>query len=556
MPHIAFTFSGKNPDAQRAAIQQGGLAIRQVSDETRGAVRALIAQGITDGIPPARLARLVQQTVGLTARQARGVANLDTQLRRAGIKPSRVKARVESYRNRQLRRRARTIARTETMGALNRGKLESGRAATKEGLFNNPEKRWVLTPDERLCPLCSPMENETVPLEDSFSNNLSAPPRHPQCRCTISITEADERAASADLRRAPRIPQETPQPAGVPNTPDLDIPNVRTFPGHLQRDIQTTAKLLKPFGINLVLDHDYDKLLEFSKTGSHFRAKRASAAAIRKAEQTGKKVRRTVNAGYFLTPEELNESMAMSLRGARDGLAIMQKAGLEPMTSATPFKPFAWSDGTKSNTASNAFAEWGNRVGAPFSSGVGAVSHNLAARSKIWRTEKAQKAYQKRVQENRQWSSGHWTKVRPGSHSFVHEFGHARHFQNVFAKNTRGPADRIWRSYSELATQLERAGVRLPGVTVRPGTPSGITNRASIGFAQSHGLVDADNNWTVKGATRQTTTALQKLATNGVSEYAGAAYPVELVAEMFAAMAEGQTFGTRLMAIYNFLEGP
>ena len=190
MPHIAFAFSGKNPAARQAALQQGAMAIRQVSDETRLAIRALIAQGITDGIPPSRLARLIKQTIGLTARQARGVANLDTQLRLAGIRPGRVTKQVDAYRNRQIRRRARNIARTETMGALNRGKLEAGRQAVKDGLLDNPEKRWVITPDERLCPLCSPVENETVPLEDSFSNGLDAPPRHPRCRCTPSITEA------------------------------------------------------------------------------------------------------------------------------------------------------------------------------------------------------------------------------------------------------------------------------------------------------------------------------------------------------------------------------
>ncbi len=195
-----FAFDGKNPDAQNAAVAQGGQAVRQISDQSRLAVRFLIHQGIRDGIPPARLARLIQQTVGLTARQARGVANLDRQLRRGGLKPSRVKARVEAYRNRQIRRRARNIARTETMGALNRGKLEAGRQATKDGLLNDPQKRWVLTPDERLCPLCAPLENETVPLEDSFSNGLDAPPRHPQCRCTPSITEGDGLSEAAQLQ--------------------------------------------------------------------------------------------------------------------------------------------------------------------------------------------------------------------------------------------------------------------------------------------------------------------------------------------------------------------
>jgi len=199
----SYSFDGKNQEAQNQAREQGARMVVEVSDETRAAINALMAKGIGEGFPPRQTAFWIRETVGLTSRQAVAVANYQARLQvRGGLKPSQITDKTRRYAAKKLRERADTIARTETMGALNRGKLVAARDAQAKGLFNDPIKRWVLARDEKTCPLCAPLENEQVPLDDNFSNGYSAPPRHPRCRCTITVTEGEALASSLEDRPA------------------------------------------------------------------------------------------------------------------------------------------------------------------------------------------------------------------------------------------------------------------------------------------------------------------------------------------------------------------
>ena len=79
------------------------------------------------------------------------------------------------------------IARTETMRASNMGQQEAWAQAKDKGLLTGKEKKeWITTPDDRLCPVCEPMDGKKVPMADEF--DIEGPPAHPQCRCTIAIT--------------------------------------------------------------------------------------------------------------------------------------------------------------------------------------------------------------------------------------------------------------------------------------------------------------------------------------------------------------------------------
>jgi SPP1 gp7 family putative phage head morphogenesis protein len=87
--------------------------------------------------------------------------------------------------------RAENIARTETMRASNEGQLEAWDQATDAGLLTGTEeKEWIVTPDDRLCPICEPMEGETAALNEDFDvdgDKIDAPPAHPRCRCTVGL---------------------------------------------------------------------------------------------------------------------------------------------------------------------------------------------------------------------------------------------------------------------------------------------------------------------------------------------------------------------------------
>lgn len=88
--------------------------------------------------------------------------------------------------------RAETIARTETMKASNMGQQLAWDDATEHGLLTGFErKQWITTPDDRLCPVCEPMDGVTVGMDEMFDvegAHLEGPPAHPNCRCAIGLT--------------------------------------------------------------------------------------------------------------------------------------------------------------------------------------------------------------------------------------------------------------------------------------------------------------------------------------------------------------------------------
>lgn len=88
--------------------------------------------------------------------------------------------------------RAETIARTETMTASNAGQQLAWDQAIDEGFLTGDEKQeWIVTPDDRLCPICEPLDGQTVKLGAKFDTELGkvdGPPAHPNCRCTVALS--------------------------------------------------------------------------------------------------------------------------------------------------------------------------------------------------------------------------------------------------------------------------------------------------------------------------------------------------------------------------------
>ncbi len=87
--------------------------------------------------------------------------------------------------------RAETIARTETMRASNEGQQQAWNQAVDAGVLTGAEQKvWIVTPDDRLCPICEGMEDVTIPMDEDFDvdgERVSTPPGHPRCRCTIGL---------------------------------------------------------------------------------------------------------------------------------------------------------------------------------------------------------------------------------------------------------------------------------------------------------------------------------------------------------------------------------
>lgn len=87
--------------------------------------------------------------------------------------------------------RAELIARTEVMRASNEGQQELWDQAVEAGFLSGREQQeWIVTPDDRLCPVCEPLDGQTVPVDGQFDvdgDKIDGPPAHPNCRCTVGL---------------------------------------------------------------------------------------------------------------------------------------------------------------------------------------------------------------------------------------------------------------------------------------------------------------------------------------------------------------------------------
>jgi hypothetical protein len=188
-------FDITNPEAINHLRNYRMNLIREVSDETRDAIRDVVHRAFERGGHPYEQAREIRELVGLTRRQARAVDNYRGALQEEGRSAEQVQRMTERYAQRVLNRRAENIARTETIRASSEGQEALFRQAQANGWIDreNTRRIWVITPDDRLCPVCEAipdMNPEGVRVGEPFqtpNGPVMAPPAHPQCRCAISL---------------------------------------------------------------------------------------------------------------------------------------------------------------------------------------------------------------------------------------------------------------------------------------------------------------------------------------------------------------------------------
>jgi len=77
--------------------------------------------------------------------------------------------------------RSELIARTETANALSQASLDTMEDMGIDG------KEWITAGDDRVSEECEGNENEgVIPVGQTFSGGVMAPPQHPDCRCVIA----------------------------------------------------------------------------------------------------------------------------------------------------------------------------------------------------------------------------------------------------------------------------------------------------------------------------------------------------------------------------------
>lgn len=175
--------------------------ITNISQSTEKGIREIVRTAFEEGGHPHTQAHKIKNMVGLLPKHAKAVRNFRALLESEGVPKAKVEKRVAAYRERLLRWRARNIARTETIRAANLGQRALWQQGIDQGLLNKSEIRvkFIVTPDDRLCPICAPLAGKTVEFDRPFVSTVKrpkaglqrfsslTPPLHPQCRCALGL---------------------------------------------------------------------------------------------------------------------------------------------------------------------------------------------------------------------------------------------------------------------------------------------------------------------------------------------------------------------------------
>lgn len=256
---VVFQFDRLNPYlVQWLQTYQLGL-IRQINDTTREAIRAALVNGMKAGKNPKVVASAIKEVAGLTPRMSQAVANfrkeletfhsrktaagwnLGAQIDRVNgtqvfkpnedgdpkdgilerrlrdfkhdkallramqtgkpLKPEQIDKMVAAYAKKYRAYRARNIARTEAMRATNMGVQDGWRQGIIGGhiVESLVRRRWIVTKDERLCAICSPIPKMNPKLGVHFGQPFKTPKgpvmlpgAHPGCRCALWIQAIEQ----------------------------------------------------------------------------------------------------------------------------------------------------------------------------------------------------------------------------------------------------------------------------------------------------------------------------------------------------------------------------
>jgi len=176
----ALSFNLLNERAVNIMRREGADMISNLTASSKAGVRAIMERSIADGRNPVKQVQEVRQLIGLTPNSAQAVFNFRRQLeeqRTLGFKApgdrrlsaiersvvnrhmkeghltdAQIDSMVERYFQSLLNKRAKDVARTEALNAINNGQLEMWEQARDAGYLDDEEDRmfWIVTHDDKL----------------------------------------------------------------------------------------------------------------------------------------------------------------------------------------------------------------------------------------------------------------------------------------------------------------------------------------------------------------------------------------------------------------------
>ena len=184
-------FKYLDPKAVQFAESSAAKLVTHVRDGTKEMVAELITRGQAEGHTYQQTARDLRESIGLLPQHAVAVQNYKEGLLADGMAEAKVERLGAKYANELLDYRTTMIARHELLVATHEGQLQSIREAVSQGTLDPSvtQRVWTVADDDRLCPICEPMDGVGVPADEPWTledgTQVWIPQEaHIQCRCS------------------------------------------------------------------------------------------------------------------------------------------------------------------------------------------------------------------------------------------------------------------------------------------------------------------------------------------------------------------------------------
>lgn len=178
MVGITGAFDMLHPAAVELAQTITADLVREVTEETKDAIRWAIREGVRNFESMPQIGKRIKPLVGLTERQIISVASFEerilTEIKVDGtlrFNREQIDRKVARYENKLHREREKMIARTEVSRAVSEGSLTAFEEA-------NVNVEWI-TRGPAACEICAPLDGQIFTISEARGKI----PAHPNCIC-------------------------------------------------------------------------------------------------------------------------------------------------------------------------------------------------------------------------------------------------------------------------------------------------------------------------------------------------------------------------------------
>lgn len=176
------------------------VASTRILKSTRRAVTLAMRRLMSGGLLSAfQMRTQIFILAGLDPLQMNAAINLLVGLKTANKTVAQLKKASELLAKTKIAARAELIARFENLNVAQAAQEEAVQQQIDVGVLKNVVKIWVVTPDERVCPICNRLNKQRRLKEQAFVDPFTqleyiGPPAHQRCRCGLRYVQARKKA--------------------------------------------------------------------------------------------------------------------------------------------------------------------------------------------------------------------------------------------------------------------------------------------------------------------------------------------------------------------------